>query len=77
MAASRLLGHGHPVEHVCFEGAGHALSLPSLPPIVSVPGAYQGRDLMLGGSPAINARAAIDATARAVSFLQQHLQAVT
>jgi len=69
---STLAQHNHPYkyEHVCHQGAGHALRTPYLPS-----NKEQRRDKMLfGGSPEANVKACIESWGRMLAFFQEHLQ---
>ena len=69
---NRLAQHKHPYsyEHVCYQGAGHALRTPYLPS-----NKEQRRDKMLfGGSPEGNAKACIKSWGKMLAFFQEHLQ---
>ena len=60
-------GHPYPDQHLCYEGAGHAIHLPYMPTI--------GRTAALGGSPSRDAAASVDAWTHLLAFLEQHLKA--
>ena len=70
----RLESAGRTVRHLCFPAAGHAIGLPRLPAVTSIPRAFAGRTLLLGGTRAANASAATTAWQEAVAFLQETLQ---
>ncbi|ANN72066.1 acyl-CoA thioesterase/bile acid-CoA:amino acid N-acyltransferase family protein [Bordetella bronchialis] len=58
--AATLSRHGHrwPVEHVCGQGAGHAIGLPNVPTtLIAKPHPVAGVVLTGGGTPEANARA--------------------
>jgi dienelactone hydrolase len=59
-------GHPYADQHLCYEGAGHALHLPYLPTI--------GRTTALGGSLSRDAAASIDAWSHLLTFLEQTLK---
>lgn len=65
--------HHWPVEHVAYPDCGHAVSLPNTPAITEVPRAFAGRTLVLGGTQAGAAAAAVDGWRRVVDFLHDHL----
>lgn len=59
-------GHPYADQHLCYEGAGHALHLPYMPTI--------GRTTALGGSLSRDAAASIDAWPHLLTFLEQTLK---
>jgi len=59
-------GHPYPDQHLCYEGAGHAIHLPFMPTI--------GRTAALGGSLSRDAAASIDAWPHLLTFLEQTLK---
>ncbi len=59
-------GHPHPDQHLCYEGAGHAIHLPYMPTI--------GRTTALGGSLSRDAAASVDAWPHLLTFLEQTLK---
>ncbi len=59
-------GHPYADQHLCYEGAGHAIHLPYLPTI--------GRTTALGGSLSRDAAASIDAWPHLLTFLEQTLK---
>jgi dienelactone hydrolase len=59
-------GHPYPDQHLCYEGAGHAIHLPYLSTI--------GRTTALGGNPSRDAAASVDAWAHMLAFLEQNLR---
>jgi dienelactone hydrolase len=62
--------HAYSYEHVCYQGAGHALRTPYLPS-----NKEQRRDKMLfGGNPEANVKACIESWEKMLAFFQQHLQ---
>jgi dienelactone hydrolase len=62
-----------PVEHVTFESAGHAISLPYMPAVTEIPKMLLGRPAVLGGTPAGQAAAVVESWALSVRFLKEHL----
>jgi hypothetical protein len=68
----RLKRHGfpYPFEHLCYNGAGHAIPSACIPTILSV----RGGQLALGGTPEANAGAQRDSRPRVLRFLREHLQ---
>src|SRR5262249_20986346 len=75
-ATARLHRKGHPfkVEHLCYEGAGHAIGPPH-PYVVRTPTHAMhptlGVDFELGGSPELNARASNQSWNRVVEFFRE------
>lgn len=70
---ARLKEHKHPFpyEHLTYDGAGHFIAPGYMPLTDSVaPGGF----LLLGGSPAANARALADYRPKALRFLQENLR---
>jgi len=65
-AAARIRAHGGRVEHLCYPGAGHTITLPG----VDSPRPLIARLADMGGTPATNRAAAEDAWPKAVSFLR-------
>ena len=70
MVVSRLAQHSHPYvyEHLCYEGAGHAIEIPYLPTTGQV-----SRNLIYGGEPQANAFASADSWRAMLDFLDRHL----
>ena len=70
MVVRRLALHNHPYvyEHLCYEGAGHAIITPYLPTTGQV-----SRNLIFGGEPQANAFASADSWRVALDFLDRHL----
>ena len=76
MVAERLarFGHRHAVEHLDFEGAGHAIVFPYVPTTQLVYAhPVSGRRSTTGGTPAANARADEASWAGVLRFLEQAL----
>ena len=76
MVAERLarFGHRHAVEHLDFEGAGHAIVFPYVPTTQLVYAhPVSGRLSTTGGTPAANARADEASWAGVLRFLEQAL----
>ena len=71
MVMERLEDHRHPFarEHLRYDGAGHAIAPPYLPP------AHRLGPLALGGHAEATARAGRDSWRRIVAFLRVHLHA--
>jgi dienelactone hydrolase len=72
-------GHRFPVEHVCYEGAGHAIVPPH--PFASFGPTHfihpvTGYDFELGGTPELNAKASVDSWQRILRFLDQRFLSV-
>ena len=67
-------GHAWPVEHIAYPNCGHAVSLPYTPAVTEVPRAFAGRTLVLGGTRAGAAAAAVDGSRRVIEFLHRHLE---
>jgi dienelactone hydrolase len=81
VAVQRLRGAQHPfkVEHLCYEGAGHAIGPPH--PFAErrsthVVHPVLGYDFELGGSPELNAKASRDSWERVVPFLQERFASI-
>ncbi len=72
MVMARLRAHNHPYpyEHLKYEGAGHEISGLYLP----MTGSTQSGNLLLGGSPAANARASADSWPKVLAFLETALR---
>lgn len=69
-------GHAWPVEHVCGEGAGHAIGLPNLPTtLIAKPHPVAQVVLTGGGTPEANARANTTSWARVHAFLDAAVHA--
>ena len=79
IAIRRLREHSHPfpVEHLCYEGAGHGIVPPH--PYVSFTRTHithpvTGHDFELGGTPEANAKASADSWARIVRFFNARFE---
>jgi dienelactone hydrolase len=77
IAVERLESHRHPYPsaHVSYPGCGHFLSLPNYPVLTSPEHPRLRRPVILGGSRQANARASVDAWARSLAFLAEHVPA--
>jgi len=60
-----------PIEHRSHAGAGHGVRLPTMPPIVTIPRAFMGRPLDLGGTAEANARAGAEGWPVILDFLRE------
>jgi dienelactone hydrolase len=71
MVIDRLKAHDHPFpcEHLCYEGAGHMLTLPR-----SEPGITWSERYEVGGSREANDFANADSWPKVLSFLEKHLK---
>lgn len=65
--------HPHPVEHLVYQGAGHAIAPPPYGPATELTSQGPGVLLASGGTPEANARARADAWLRTRRFLTEHL----
>jgi dienelactone hydrolase len=71
MVIERLKAHNHPFsyEHLCYEGAGHLITLPRYEPDMGGIGRYE-----LGGSREANDFANADSWPKVLSFLENYLK---
>ena len=66
--------HPFPVEHLCYEGAGHGIMPPRPYPSSGATHFVHpvtGRDFELGGTPELNAKASADSWGRIVKFFHE------
>lgn len=75
IAVTRMLRHGfhHPVEHVSYEGAGHAIRFPYTPAMLEIFHPITKSALAFGGSLRANAIAQEDSWRKLLQFLGEHL----
>lgn len=73
VAADRLAGHPHRVEHRVLPGAGHSIAGPPGAPFATTLPPGPGVTFELGGTPEINTRARAECWAATVAFLTDEL----
>ena len=75
IAVTRMRRHGfhHPVEHVSYEGAGHAIRFPYTPAMLEIFHPITKSALAFGGSLRANAIAQKDSWRKLFQFLGEHL----